>query len=64
MVSARPRIEPEIGLSVPFNWTEKPYAMGFPSAVTPSNVYFTPSACLSTVRVRLFGAAPDQTSTL
>src|SRR5580765_5492445 len=58
MVSAPLGIEPEIGLSVPLNWTERPYAMGFPSAAMPSNVYFTPSACVSTVRVKLFGAGP------
>src|ERR1700720_795699 len=58
MVSAPLGIEPEMGLSLPSNWTEKPYAMGFPSAATPSNVYFTPSPCATTVRVRLFGPGP------
>src|ERR1700756_4834380 len=58
MVSAPLGIEPEMGLSLPLNWTEKPYAIAFPSAATPSNVYFTPSPCTSTVRARLFGAGP------
>jgi hypothetical protein len=47
-----------MGLSLPSNCTEKPYARGFPSAETPSNVYFTPSPCASTVRVRLCGGGP------
>src|ERR1700736_2240971 len=32
--------------------------MGFPSAATPSNVYFTPSPATSTFRTKLFGAGP------
>src|SRR5271156_766693 len=32
--------------------------MGLPSALVPENVYFTPSPCASTVRVRLAGAGP------
>src|SRR5580658_2542969 len=32
--------------------------MGAPSAATPSKVYFTPSPCASTTRVRLLGAGP------
>src|SRR5277367_4457319 len=58
IVSAPAGIEPETGLSWPSNFTEKPYAMDFPSAATPSKVYFTPSPCASTVRVRLFGVGP------
>src|SRR5271154_1714461 len=58
IVSAPLGIDPEMGLSLPSNFTEKPYAVGFPSAPTPSNVYFTPSPCASTVRVRLLYPGP------
>src|SRR5580698_4950491 len=58
IVSAPLGIAPETGLSLLSNVAEKPYAMGFPSAATPSNVYFTPSPCASTVRVRLLGPGP------
>src|ERR1700733_6961328 len=58
MVSAPLGVEPLMGLSLPSNCTEKPYEMGFPSAATAANVYFTPSPCASTGRVRFFGAGP------
>src|SRR5580704_18737095 len=51
-------IEPVTGLSLPSKLAEKPYAIGFPSAATPSKVYFTPLPCASTVRIRLLGAGP------
>src|SRR5277367_5911828 len=47
-----------MGLSLPSKLTEKPYAMGLPSALTPSNEYFTPSPCASTVRVKLLYPGP------
>src|SRR5580658_4982075 len=58
IVSAPLGIEPVTGLSFSSNCTEKPYAMGVPSAATPAKVYFTPSPCASTVRVKLLGAGP------
>src|SRR5271154_7052437 len=58
IVSAPLGIDPVTGLSLPSNCTEKPYAIGLPSAATPSKVYFTPSPCASTVRVRLLGVGP------
>src|SRR5271170_528712 len=58
IVSAPLGIEPEMGLSLPSKLTEKPYAMGLPSALTPSNEYFTPSPCASTVRVKLLYPGP------
>src|SRR5580704_9042086 len=55
IVSAPEGIEPVTGLSFPSKVAEKPYAIAVPSAATPAKVYFTPSPCASTVRVRLFG---------
>src|SRR5580658_6607343 len=58
IVSAPLGIEPETELSLSSNVAEKPYATGFPSAATPSNEYFTPSPCATTVRIRLLGPGP------